>query len=105
MKKFVDLMTCLFMAVGSILFFMTPFSFVKYYTSNETIESTIESILVAVVAIVLWPFQMIIGASMLLLMAICSVVVMATPGPTDKLQQYYTRIVNTNIKFYQKDGE
>ena len=102
MKKFVDLMVSLFMAVGAILFYMTPFSFIKYYTANETIDSCIESIMLAIVAMILWPMQVIIGTMGLLLLVICSVVVMVSPGPTDKLQQYYVRIVNANINFYKK---
>lgn len=105
MKKFVDLMASLFMAVGAILFYMTPFSFIKYYTSNETIDSCIESIMIAIVAMILWPIQFIVGMAELLLIVICSAVVIVSPGPTDKLQQYYVRIVNANINFYQKGGE
>lgn len=102
MKKFSELATLIFASVGGILLYMTPFMFARYYFSDKYKGDAeiIEQLLVAVASMILWVPQVIIGLALLLLMVVGTVVRLATPGPTDKMTQYYKRIWAGVVKIH-----
>ena len=101
MERFIKHMTVLFALLGGFLFTMTPFAIVRYWHINGTYaEGAIQTIVMSITAILFWPISFAVGALCILSLIIGSVVVICTPGSTDKLYRYWCKIVQYELKLY-----